>query len=189
MFSLGRPSPGSLSALVRDQSACELTYREVGASAGVMPAGYRHDRWQADLGAFEEERFLRSAAALRRWGAQRGAGLTVFPADPVAPDLTFALVLPLPLGYATGTGRVVYVVDQPEDYRFAYGTLPSHPERGEEAFRIARDGSRLIFTITAFSRPRHPAARLGGPVTRALQLRVTRSYLAAIRHAAAAGLP
>ena len=49
---------------------------------------------------------------------------------------------------------------------------------------MARDGGRLAFTVTAFSRPRHPAARLGGPVTRALQLRATRSYLRAMRRAA-----
>lgn len=150
-----------------------------------MPEGYRHDRWEADLGAFDNERFARSAAALRRWDVQRGAGLRIFPGDPVRPDLTFALVIRLPVGYATAAGRVVYVVDEPERYGFAYGTLPAHPEQGEEAFQVARDGDRLIFTIIAFSRPRHPAARLGAPVSRALQLRVTRCYLNAMRRGTA----
>jgi uncharacterized protein (UPF0548 family) len=67
--------------------------------------------------------------------------------------------------------------------------LPAHPEQGEEAFSIARDGDRLVFTVTAFSRPRHPAARLGGPATRAIQLRASRSYLHAMRRAAAPPLP
>jgi uncharacterized protein (UPF0548 family) len=82
----------------------------------------------------------------------------------------------------TGTQAVT---DQPEEYGFAYGTLPAHPEQGEEAFHVARRSGRLVFTVTAFSRPRHPAARLGGPVTRNLQLRANRSYLRAMCRVAA----
>jgi uncharacterized protein (UPF0548 family) len=184
VFSLVRPPAGVLDALVREQAGCDLSYREAGATAGTMPPGYRHDRWEIDLGAFDGGTFPRLAAALRHWQPQRGAGFTVFPGEPVTPGLTFALVVPLPAGYVTGAGRVIYVTDQPEDYGFAYGTLPAHPEQGEEAFRVARDGGRLVFTVTAFSRPRHPVARLGGPVTRALQLRANRSYLRAMRRAA-----
>jgi len=185
VFSLVRPSAGALGDLVLGQAACDLTYREVGASAGTMPLGYRHDRWEIDLGAFDEDAFRRLAAALQNWQPQRGAGFTIAPGGPVAAGLTFALVVPLPVGYVTGTGRVIYVTDQPEDYGFAYGTLPAHPEQGEEAFHVARHGGRLVFSVTAFSRPRHPAARLAGPLTRALQFRANRSYLRAMRRAAA----
>jgi len=111
------------------------------------------------------------------------------PAGRSSPGLTFALVVPLPIGYATCVGRVIYLTEAPEDFGFAYGTLPAHPEQGEEAFHVTRNGSRLMFTVTAFSRPRHPAARLGGPVTRALQVRANRSYLRAMRRAAAAEPP
>ncbi len=133
-----------------------------------------------------------SAAALgdlvreqRHWQPQRGAGFTIVPDEPVTLGLTFALVVPLPVGYVTGAGRVIYVTEQPQCYGFAYGTLPAHPEQGEEAFHVARDGGRLVCSVAAFSRPRHPAARLGGPVTRALQVRANRSYLRAMRRAAA----
>jgi uncharacterized protein (UPF0548 family) len=185
VFSMVRPPDDVLDDLVREQAACGLSYREAGATAGTMPPGYRHDRWQADLGAFDQGAFARLADALRSWQPQRGAGFRVFPDDQVAPGLTFALVVPLPVGFATGAGRVICVTDQPEEFGFAYGTLPAHPEQGEEAFHVARDGGRLIFTVIAFSRPRHFAARLGGPVTRALQLRATRSYLCAMRRIAA----
>jgi len=185
VFSLVRPSAEALDDLVREQAGGDLTYREVGATAGTMPPGYGHDCWQIDLGGFDEGTFARLAAALRHWQPQRGAGFTVIPGEPVSPGLTFALLVPLPVGYVTAAGRVIYVTDQPEDYGFGYGTLPAHPEQGEEAFHVAREGARLVFTVTAFSRPRHPAARLGGPVTRALQLRANRSYLRAMRRAAA----
>jgi len=185
VFSLVRPSAAALADLVRRQAACDLTYREVGATAGPMPPGYRHDRWELDLGAFDDGAFRRLAAGLRCWLPQRGAGFTIAPDAPVRVGLTFALVIPMPVGYVTGTGRVISVTDQPEEYGFAYGTLPAHPEQGEEAFHVARRGGRLAFTVTAFSRPRHPAARLGGPLTRALQVRANGSYLRAMRRAAA----
>ena len=185
MFSIRPPSPEALSRLVREQGTAELTYPEVGATfAAAMPAGYQHDHWEADLGGFAEGRFARSADALRQWRPQTGAGLTVFPGQDVAVDATFALVIRLPVGYATAAGRIVGVIDEPAHYGFAYGTLPAHPEQGEEAFHVERDGDRLRFRVVAFSRPRHPLARLGTPVTRAVQRRTIRSYLRAMRQAA-----
>ena len=35
--------------------------------------------------------------------------------------------------------RVVYVIDEPSRRGFAYGTLPGHPESGEEAFIVEID--------------------------------------------------
>ena len=44
---------------------------------------------------------------------------------------------------ASGPGRrpcrVVYVVDEPDRRGFAYGTLPGHPESGEELFLVRYD--------------------------------------------------
>ncbi len=189
LLSLSPPSLEALSRLVREQGALDLTYTEVGATSAAMPAGYQHDRWEADLGSFDESRFARSADALRQWEAQQGAGLTIFPGEDVKPGATFALVIRLPVGFVTAAGRVVYVIDEPGHYGFAYGTLPAHPEQGEEAFHVERDGDRLRFRVVAFSRPRHPAARLGAPVSRFLQRRTIRSYLSAMRQAARLDLP
>ena len=183
MLYLRRPSAVVLARLAAAQSGLGLTYPEVGATATAMPARYWHGRWRADLGEYSEARLHRASDALRGWAAQRGAGMTVVPDEPVRPDLTFALALPLPLGWATAAGRVVYVTDEPERFGFAYGTLPAHPERGEEAFHVARDGARLVFTVHAFSRPQHPLARLGAPVARLIQLRTNRAYLTAMRAA------
>src|SRR5215469_19153 len=186
MFSLRQPSEAALAEIVAEQSARRLSYPQVGATAAevgheAMPPGYAHDRWTCDLGAFDEELFVRAATALGTWAVQRGAGITVFPSSPVEPGLTFALALKLPVGYVKAAGRVVYVTDEPGRYGFAYGTLPAHPEQGEEAFHLSRNGARLTFTVAAFSRPRHPLARLGAPVARALQLRTTKAYQRAMQ--------
>ncbi|HEX9034297.1 MAG TPA: DUF1990 domain-containing protein [Streptosporangiaceae bacterium] len=184
MLWLRRPGPESVAAVVADQSARGFSYREVGATAGRLPAGYRHDQWSADLGPFSPEAFDAAAETLRSWGVQEGAGLSVFPGETVRTGATFALVFRLPFGgYVTAAGRIVWVTDDPGRSGFAYGTLPGHPERGEEAFMISRQGDRLVFDIRAFSRPSHWLARAGAPVTRIVQLRVTRRYLTAMRGA------
>lgn len=167
------------------QQAESLSYSEVGATRSDLPPGYAHDRQMVDLGPFDPETFRRAAAALRSWQVQAAAGMTVVPDAPVEDGATFALLFRLPLGYVTAAGRVVYVVDQPDRCGFAYGTLPGHPEQGEEAFAVVRHGDRLCLEIVAFSRPRHPLARLGRPVSRLVQRHVTRRYIAAMRTATA----
>jgi uncharacterized protein (UPF0548 family) len=68
-------------------------------------------------------------------------------------------------------------------FAFAYGTLPGHPEKGEVAFKVARDEAGVMFSVTSFSRPVDVLARAASPVTRRLQRRVTLRYLEALRTA------
>ena len=74
----------------------ELTYAEHGATAGIMPSGYHHDRWEADLGSFSPDRFDRPAESLWHWQVQLSAGMTVFPAGQGRSGLTFALAIRMP---------------------------------------------------------------------------------------------
>jgi uncharacterized protein (UPF0548 family) len=185
VFSLRSPSAADLARVVATQAACELTYAEHGATDGSLPAGYRHDQWEADLGSFDEATFDRLGAAICQWQVQHGAGLTIYPAHPVRPDLTVALCVRLPGAYVTAAARVVYVTSEPGRRGFAYGTLPQHPEQGEEAFHVVRHASRILFRVTAFSRPRHPLARIGAPVSRLIQQHTSQAYLRAMREVAA----
>jgi uncharacterized protein (UPF0548 family) len=63
---------------------------------------------------------------------------------------------------------------------FAHGTLPGHPERGEESFVLHRTDSDTLSGIRAFSRPARRFSRIGAPVSRLVQRRVTAAYLRAI---------
>ena len=186
MFVLGRPEAHALERVLAIQRLAAVTYDEVGATRGGMPGGYRHDRHQMVVGQGDET-FQRAGEALRRWAVHRGAGLTVCPEVPdLREGVTIVLALALPVVTMVASCRIVYVVDVPGAFGFAYGTLPAHPERGEEAFVVRQgpDGA-VTFTITAFSRPRHPLARLGGPLTRRIQVQTTRRYLDALRAFAA----
>lgn len=73
--------------------------------------------------------------------------------------------------------RVVYVVDEPTRKGFAYGTLPGHPERGEEAFLVEyRDDDSVWLVIRAFSRPASWIFRAGYPLVRLMQAIYTGRY-------------
>lgn len=155
-----------------------LTYTEVGATAGAMPAGYHHLEKSALIGR-GRDRFEHSAAEGMRWGMLRGAGLRVEATAPVA--VVGAEVL-VHLGPVVAPCRVVYVVDEPDRRGFAYGTLPGHAERGEELFLVRFDpGTQDVHAeVKAFSRHATWWSRLGSPLTSLVQQRVTGRYLRAL---------
>jgi uncharacterized protein (UPF0548 family) len=77
--------------------------------------------------------------------------------------------------------RVIYVVDEPRRKGFAYGTLPGHPEDGEESWIIEhRDDDSVWITVRAFSRPANRWWWAVYPVLRVVQEYYTRRYLRAL---------
>lgn len=175
---LARPTDDELRSMVEASRQAERTYSPVGlAAANNAPPGYRLDRWDRALGAGGDV-FDGAARALRAWEVHRGAGLMVCADGPPTVGQVVAMSAPLPLGFIDVTCRVVSVVDEPKRFGFAYGTLPIHPEQGEESFTIERDDDgEVTFRIVAVSRPRHALARLCPPVARRLQRAATERYL------------
>jgi uncharacterized protein (UPF0548 family) len=96
---------------------------------------------------------------------------------PPTPGATIAVAAPVGPITAVAVCRIVAVVDESDRYGFAYGTLPGHPERGEEAFVVERRDGGPVFTVVVFWQPAEVLARLGGPVTRHLQRTATTGYL------------
>lgn len=165
---------------------CTLTYAEVGATAGPLPDGYAHLRRRGRVGAGSRD-LDRAGEALLGWEMHRRAGLAVAATGPAAEGGTVVLglgaaaVLVIPC-------RVVRVVDDERRRGFAYGTLPGHPERGEELFlaSLADDGS-VWFEVTAFSRPGSTLIRLAGPAASAVQRVATSCYQRALAALVAEG--
>ena len=92
-----------------------------------------------------------------------------------ANSLPFYLLMP---------ARIVYLIDDTtprgnqhvERYGFAYGTLPDHPECGEERFLVEwdRKDDSVHYDLVAISRPNHWFVRLGYLYTRHQQARFRR---------------
>ena len=156
-----------------------LTYREVGATAsGELPAGYHHQHVERQIGT-GATRFEQAAEAVMRWGMQRGSGLRVRASSEVA---VVDAVLVVRMGLLSAPCRVVYVVDEPDIRGFGYGTLPGHPESGEERFVVRRDPttSAVYAEVSAFSRPATWWSRAGGPLVRTAQRVIAKRYLRAV---------
>jgi uncharacterized protein (UPF0548 family) len=157
-----------------------LTYQEVGATqdlppAGQPPAGYGHLHVEKQIGT-GRERFERAADAVMRWGMQRGARLRVQASSDVAAVGTVVVVR---MGFLPAPCRVVYVVDEPDIRGFAYGTLPGHPESGEERFVVRRDpATDAVFAeVSAFSRPGTWWSKAARPLVSVAQRVIARRYL------------
>lgn len=160
----------------------ELTYTAVGATRDLadVPAGFRPLERRAVIGAGAEA-FAAARHSVLRWGMQTGSGMTVDAVGPVKPGDEVRLTIPFGPLRVHAPARVVYVVDEPGLAGFAYGTLPGHPECGEEAFlvELGPDGAVSV-VVRAFSRPASWFWWLGAPVLRLAQELYTRRYLRAL---------
>jgi uncharacterized protein (UPF0548 family) len=187
VLSLHRPTDAELDALLDDESEQELTYRDTGARFGKFPPGFRHDRWTEHLGAGPEV-LARACDGLRRWEAHRAAGVLLTPATPELRAGT-TLLVQTRVGpvHVVGGCRILHVVDEPGRFGFVYGTLPSHPEVGEEAFTVVDGDDGVRFEVMAVSRWREPLVRMAAPLARAVQVRTTRRYLRGLADFVAAG--
>ncbi|WP_233600804.1 MULTISPECIES: DUF1990 family protein [Micromonospora] len=146
----------------------ELTYPEVGATRdGRLPAGYHHLRHRVRL---PDGCFPAAADAVLGWRLHRAAGVVMRTAAPRA-DAGVRVTPGLGVGPLRiwGPTEVVWALDEPDRAGFGYGTLPGHPEIGEEAFLVRRAADGVFFEVTAFSRPARWYVRVAGPVTRAVE--------------------
>lgn len=165
-----------------------LTYSPVGATLGELPPGTDHLDVERVVG-HGRPAFARARARLFAWAPQRAAGFGVVPTTTApAPGSQVTLVpgaglAPVRLFPPAVLPRfrceVVAVVDEPDRAGFAYGTLPGHPEPGEELFllRLEPVSGRVLFRIRAFSRPGTRWSRALAPVVRLVQRAITRRYL------------
>ena len=105
--------------------AADLSYPEASATRdSPLPAGYRLDRYERQLSS-DETVFERAVEALRGWKAHVGAGVEIVPIDArVTVGATVLLLIKTVGFWAAAPCRVVYVVDEPNRFSFAYGTLP-----------------------------------------------------------------
>lgn len=124
--------------------------------------------------------FERGRHALRTWVPQHGVGATISPPD-AHPDLGTTVVVALGVGplRLNVPVRVVAVIDEPRQFAYAYGTLPGHPESGEEAFIVRHhDDDTVTLTIRVDADP-IPALRRLNRLMLPMQHLALRRYLTA----------
>lgn len=168
-------------ALLASQRLADVTYVDVGATmAGRIPNGFSGKQMAQTIG-HGEIAFERARLGLQIWAAHRGAGVEPFEATPLVQGETVLLVLGLGPTEVRIACRILEVTDTPSAFGFVYGTLPVHPECGEERFLVEHEANGAVrFTIDVFWKPNHPLAVIGAPVARRMQQRFTQGYLDAL---------
>jgi len=183
MWRFARPSSAELEAFLAEQRGERFTYPEVGATRGArttqvgplpadeLPAGYAHDHNRQHLGSGVAT-FAAARDALRAWEMFPAPFAQVLRTPPIVEgEVVGVLVHALGLWWLN-SARIVYVIDVPRRFGFAYGTLPGHAECGEERFLVEHlPDDSVWYDLTAFSRPRYWGARATRPIVRALQRR------------------
>lgn len=165
--------------LIQDR---KLSYEEVGATKLALPKGYTIDRYSLILGKGSEI-FNKSIKGYKDGVSHRGAGLTITPKDfqfiEGASALFSMKIGPFTLVFPD---RIVYMSQTENEFKCAYGTIEGHPESGEELFSITlKENEDVVFEIICFSKIVAPLARLGYPVSRFLQKRMTNIYLMSLK--------
>jgi len=191
MFLRVRPSQPKIDDFLAQSRQLPLSYQPVGI-AGLSPSEFRTDEVRCTLG-HGSKIFTSAKAALLSWRQFNLGWVELFPRDAPIEEGTVVAVLVNHLGFWSLNGcRIVYMIgdrDSATQFGFAYGTLTNHAERGEEIFEVSIDptSQEVSYRIRAASKPRATLARVGYPLTRALQARFRRDSLAAMQRAVTSG--
>jgi uncharacterized protein (UPF0548 family) len=183
-----RPTAEQIDAFIERQADSSLSYADVGATRSEPPPGFDVDHNRIRLGAGPVA-FEKAVAAIRGWAMFDIGWVTLaWPSAAIAVGQTVGILAPVCGLWSLNACRIVYTIDDDGDVRrfgFAYGTLADHMETGEERFSVEwrGDDDSVWYDLLAFSRPRHPLARIGYPLSRRLQRRFAADSLRAMQRA------
>jgi uncharacterized protein (UPF0548 family) len=186
VWQLSRPTAAQVRAFRDAQRDLQLSYPCAGVTrdGGAAPAGYDHDHNRQRLGVGEPA-FAAGRAAIRAWRMFAPPLATIEPAGiPIVAGEIAGIVVRAFGVWFLNAARIVYVIDEPRRFGFAYGTLPGHAERGEERFLVEWLADDTVwYDLDAISQPRYLPARLAHPLARRLQRRFARMSKAAMASA------
>jgi uncharacterized protein (UPF0548 family) len=155
----------------------------IDGSFGTPPKGFAHDLSRSEIGRGLHV-FVAAREAFQRWKQfDLGWVQVVNPIAKIAPGELVAVEAHTAYLWSISFNRVVEVVDSPTRFGFMYTTTALHVEEGQERFVIEFDpeSESVSYLIEAVSRPRHILARIGYPLSRAMQHRFARDSHARIR--------
>lgn len=188
MFLRRSPSESEINEFIDSTAGSDYSYPHVGASLDGGAPGYTTDHNRILIGKGTET-FESAKRAIREWKMFDFPWVKLcWPDTPIEEGQTVAIVVKHFGLWSISAARIVYVVDEPCRFGFSYGTLVEHVETGEERFTVEIDPStgEVWYDLFAFSKPKHPLAKLGYPISRMLQKRFARDSMAAMKRAVAA---
>ena len=185
MFLLKKPNREGIRQFLSSQKDQPFSYLDADIAARESPRGYTFDHNRIKLGEGADA-YRRAVEALERWEMFNIGWLQLcWPDAPIEIGTMVAVLADLRCVWSLNACRIARVFDEQEDvrrYGFVYGTLPDHVERGQESFIVEwnRVDDSVWYDLAAYSQPNQLLAKLGYPVTRALQKRFARDSMQAM---------
>lgn len=155
---------------------------------GDPPWGFAQDVVRSEIG-HGEHAFAAARQAFQRWEQfDLGWVHVAIPFPRIIVGELVAVEAHTACLWSINFSRVVDVVDSATRFGFMYATTALHLEEGQERFLIEFDpGSEHVqYLIEAISRPRNVLARMGYPISRAMQHRFQRDSIAKMKRFVAA---
>ncbi len=189
---LRRPSSVQVQAELATLARLPLTYWERGGTDWArMPHGYQHAIERIELGAGEAI-WAFAKTAVQDWSFYPNENWIKLDVDgpPKLGQQVMVHFRLLGLWWRSPC-RVVYLIDEPNRFGFAYGTLPGHVERGEELFLVSRDpdSGKVSYEIRVMARAQHPIAKLLPGLVKYMQVRFRKTAFSRMQSLFPANLP
>lgn len=174
------PSERAIEAFRARQENAPFSYSEVGATRESPPPGYHVDETETEVGRGARD-FERARDGLRSF-VHFTRRVRIVPPIPKLQVGAVVVLRTYSLGLHTVSAcRVVYLIEEPRRFGYAYGTL-EHAVRGEEVFELRHDEDDAVrLRLYAFSVPDHILVRLGAPLARRIQKLAGEGYGDALR--------
>lgn len=189
MFFFRKPNLTEIERFLTANRDSGFSYEFVGASRGVPPAGWATDQNRMKIGNGRSD-FENAKRAIRNWRMFDMSWVRLcWPESPIENGRVVAILICHFGFYSLNAARIVYVIDEPDRFGFAYGTLQDHAESGEERFLVefTPETGDVVYDLFAFSRPGHFLSHLGYPLARSLQKKFAAGSMAAMVQAVGSG--
>jgi len=188
MFLLGPKTEVRVRRIIEKQKASKLSYEGVGRTQTLLPGGCEVHRGQFLLGEGSHV-FYKAKEAVQQWRMFDLPWVSLYRENvPLKAGNTVAILVGALGVWMVNLSRVVYVIDEPRRYGFAYGTLTQHVVAGEERFLVEwRDDNSVWYEVLAFSSLNYRLAKISPPITRRVQRKFRRESGAAMQKASAVG--
>jgi uncharacterized protein (UPF0548 family) len=174
IFKFSHPTHSELEDIIQAQKDQPVTYTKT--TEGLK--GFDHDANRILLGEGTDT-FEAAKLAIQSWSMFPGGWARIHNERVPIEKNRIVVMTANVLGiWWANASRIVYTVDTPKDFGFAYGTLPHHVESGEELFHVfIDDKDQVWYEIKAFSRPRHILPRLFYPMARFFQRKFVKASM------------
>jgi len=175
MFLLGSPTDARVRRIREAKKRAKFSYEGVGRTRTLLPGGCEMHRGQFRLGEGSQV-FHKARNAIQHWRMFDMPWVRLCASNaPIEAGNTVVILAGKLNVWMVNLCRIVYVIDEPRRYGFAYGTLPDHAEAGEERFLVEwRDDNSVWYEVLAFSHENHWLAKLAYPLARRIQKKFRR---------------